>query len=143
MEKGIFGVLTAVFLLLTGCGEKVDFSNPISVLKSFILLCEEGKIDEAQKLLAPSNNVDYFKKFKNMNGGKDLIYIDYDYKGNDEFVKLDFELLPSGNDSAVHVKLISTYPAYQNSTFEKEVVLHKINGNWKIYDYLLLPVKVK
>jgi uncharacterized lipoprotein YehR (DUF1307 family) len=143
MKKVVFGILTVLSFLLTGCDEKVDFSNPISVLKSFILLCEKGKIDEAQKLLAPSNNVDYFKKFKNMNGGKDLIYIDYDYKGDGEFVKLDFELLPSGNDSVAYVKMTSTYLAQQNGTFEKKVILHKINGDWKIYDYLLFPVKVK
>ncbi|MDR0666886.1 MAG: hypothetical protein LBF71_05695 [Campylobacteraceae bacterium] len=143
MKKEILVILTAVLLFLTGCGEKTDFSNPVSVLKNFILLCEKGKIDEAQQLLAPSNNVDYFKKFREMNGGKDLIYIDYDYNGNDEFVKLDFELLPSGNESAAYVKLTSTYLAQQNSTFEKEIVLHKIDGRWKIYDYLLLPVKVK
>jgi hypothetical protein len=143
MKKYLFGILAASSLFLIGCDEKVDFSNPVSVVKSFILLCEDGRIDDAQKLLAPSNNVDYFKKFKNMNGGKDLIYIDYDYKGNDEFVKLDFELLPSDNSSTAYVKLTSTYLAQQNSTFEKEITLHKIDGNWKIYDYLLLPVKVK
>lgn len=85
--KKTFLLLFLLTLFFTSCEKKQD--DPISVVKEFILLCEDGKLDEAEKLLSPKNNVDYFRKFKDYK--KDLIYIDYDYKGNDDIVELKFE----------------------------------------------------
>ena len=79
-----------VFLFITGCSKKINEEDPVDVVYNFILLCEEGKITEAEKLLTPKNNLDYMDKFKDKNGGKDLFYIDYDYKGNDDVVELKF-----------------------------------------------------
>lgn len=140
-------LLTLVFftscIFLAGCGKKIDEKDPVSILKNFVLLCEDGKIDEAQKLLAPKNDVDYFDKFKNLNGGKDLIFIDYDYKGNDNVINIGYELLKnlSSADTAV-IKMTTNYLKL-NDKFEKIIVLNNIDGKWRIHDYVLMPVKVK
>jgi hypothetical protein len=132
-----------VMVIFTGCSEINSPKAPAEVVKNFILLCESGKTDEAEKLLAPKNNVDYFYKFKDMNGGRDLIFIDYDYKSNDDTVALHFELLESmSSDEMAVIKMTSNYMKL-NSKFEKNIVLYKIDGKWRIHDYLLMPVKVK
>ncbi|CZE47023.1 DUF4878 domain-containing protein [Campylobacter geochelonis] len=141
MKKFIFS-LVFIASVFYGCANK-NLDNPADVVKEFILLCEKGDINKAQQLLEKNNNVDYFRKFKDLNGGKDLFYIDYDYKGNDDTVELKFENLKDLSSASVAVvKLTSNYKKQQHS-FEKNIVLHKINGEWKIYDFLFMPVKVK
>jgi hypothetical protein len=143
MKTAIFGAIFVIAILFGGCADKGNSDNPIDILQYFILLCEDGKIEKAQSLLAAKNNVDYFRKFKDMNNGKDLIFIDYDYKGNDDTLRLDFELLKDmSNDTVAVVKMTSTYLKRQDNKFEKNIVLYKIDGKWKIHDYLLMPVKV-
>lgn len=136
-------VTLLVVLFMHGCGNKIDEKDPISVIQNFILLCESGNIDEAEKLLAPNNNVDYFRKYKNLNGGKDMMYIDYDYKGNDDVIELSYEFLEnlSSKDQAV-VKLTSNY-LEQNQKFDKVIVLKNIDNRWHIYEFLFMPVKVR
>lgn len=125
-------------LFLTACSSKKD--DPVSVLQNFILLCEKGELDKAQKLITKRNNVDYFRTYRDM--GKDLIFIDYDYKGNDNVVRIDYELLENlSSDDVAVVKMTTNYKK-QNHTFDKNVVLHKIDGQWKIFEYLFMPVKV-
>ncbi|GKH60302.1 hypothetical protein CE91St25_06380 [Campylobacter ureolyticus] len=132
-----------VFLFITGCSKKINEENPVDVVYNFILLCEEGKIAEAEKLLAPKNNLDYMDKFKEKNNGKDLFYIDYDYKGNDDVVELKFDYLKDQSSPTIAVvKLTSNYKK-QNHIFEKNIVLHMIDTKWRIYDFLFMPVKVK
>lgn len=139
MKKAIFATLFLACALI-GCS-KIDEKDPVSVLKSFILLCEAGEISQAEELLAPNNDVDYFRKYKDK--GKDMMYINHDYKGNDDIIELTYELLEnlSSNDTAV-IKLTSNY-IKQNQKFDKVVVLKNIDGKWKIKDFLFMPVKVK
>lgn len=137
--KKILLMMTLLVLFITACSKKPD--EPISIIKEFILLCEEGNLDGAKKLLAPKNNVDYFKKFKDYK--KDLIYIDYDYKGNDDTVELKFEkIIEKSDENSTTIKMTSNYKK-QNHTFDKEIILHKINNQWKIYEFIFLPVVVK
>lgn len=136
--------LIAIALFFTACSKKDEIPNdPVEVVKNFVLLCEAGKINEAKKLLAPKNNVDYIDKYGSKNNGKDFIYLDYDYKGNDDVLKLNYELMKnlSTNETAI-VKQTSNY-LIQHQTFEKAIMLKKIDGKWKITDWLLMPVKVK
>lgn len=137
--KKTFLLLFLLTLFFTSCEKKQD--DPISVVKEFILLCEDGKLDEAEKLLSPKNNVDYFRKFKDYK--KDLIYIDYDYKGNDDIVELKFEKIAEKSDENTSTILMSSNYKKQNHKFNKEITLHKINNQWKIYEFIFLPVVVK
>lgn len=140
MSKFIFCLCAC--LIFIGCA-RVDDSDPVSVVENFILYAEAGEMDKAEVLLAPKNDVDYFRKYRDLNGGKDMFYIDYDYKGNDDTIELKFEILKnvSSVDTSV-VKLTSTY-FKQNHSFEKAVILNNIDGKWKIQDFLIMPVKVR
>lgn len=133
-------ILILVAITFISCGKK-NYNDPVEVVKDFILLCEEGKMDEAEKLLTKKNDVDYFRKFKNE--GKNLIFINYDYEGNDDIVELKFELLKDkSNDKVAVVKKTSNY-LKQKHSFEKEIILHKVNNEWKIFRFVFLPVIVK
>lgn len=140
MKKFIFSM--AVLLFVFGCSKpETKTQSPIDVVKSFILLCEEGKVDDAEKLLTQKNNVDYFRTFKSK--GKDLLYINHDYKGNDDTIELNFEILDSmSSENVAVVKMVSNYKK-QHHIFEKNIVLHKVDGYWKIFDFLISPVEVK
>lgn len=142
MKKISITFLLIMSILSAGCAKKINEDDPIDVIKNFILLCEAGDIKDAEKLLAPKNNVDYFDKYKNLNGGKDLIYIGHDYKGNDDVIELKFELIKnlSSKKNAV-VKMTSNY-LKQHHSFEKVIMLTKVDGKWRIHDYELMPVKV-
>lgn len=142
-KRIVFSFLIVLVLAIGGCSKKVDMSDPAEVVKSFILLCEAGKVDEAKTLLTEKHNLDYMDKFENKNKGKDLFYIDYDYKGNDDTVELKFENLKDKSGPTIaFVKLTSNYKK-QNHEFEKVVTLHMVNSEWKINDFLFMPVKVK
>lgn len=133
-------LLASMFLLASfiACSKKIQ--EPEEVVKEFVLLCEEGKMDEAQKLLASKNNVDYFKKFKHM--GKDMLFIDYDYKNNDDILEITVNRI-NKNDEIAIVSLNTNYKIQQHK-FSKNIILHKENNEWKIYEYpSLYPVKVK
>ncbi|MCI6988470.1 MAG: hypothetical protein MR902_02725 [Campylobacter sp.] len=133
-----FLALVACALLLVGCSKKDD---PAMVVSDFILLIESGKIDEASRLLTKDNQLDYFDKFKHL--GKDMMFIDYDYKGNDDVLDLKFEKDSKNcNDEICLVKLTTNYKL-QNHSFQKDIILHKIDGEWKIYKYNFMPVVVK
>lgn len=135
----ILFLLIFLAFFITSCSKKVD--EPIDIVKEFILLCEKGDLDEAKKLLTRKNNVDYFRTFKDYK--KDLIYIDYDYKGNDDIVELKFEKIAEKSDeNTTVVKMFSNYKK-QNHKFDKEIILHKINNEWKIYEFIFLPVVVR
>ena len=141
MYKKIFSTLACV-ALLTGCSKKIDEESPIDVVYNFILLCEQGKVADAEKLLAEKHNLDYLDKFKDKNGGKDLFYIDYDYKGNDDVLELTFEHVKEMSSPTIAViKMTSDYKK-QNHEFEKNVVLHMKNMKWKIHEFPFTPVKV-
>ena len=132
-----------VFLFITGCSKKINEEDPVDVVYNFILLCEEGKITEAEGLLTPKNNLDYMDKFKDKNGGKDLFYIDYDYKGNDDVVELKFDYLKDQSSPTIAVVRLTSNYKKQNHIFEKNIVLHMIDAKWRIYDFLFMPVRVK
>lgn len=128
-------------LFFSACSDdKIAKNSPEAVVRDFILLCEAGKMDDAQKLLASKNNVDYFKKYKAM--GKDMIFIGHDYKGNDDVIEIEF-LRKNQNDEIAIVGVSANYKIQQHK-FNKDVILHNENGAWKIYEYpSLYPVKVK
>ncbi|PSM51881.1 hypothetical protein CBLAS_0589 [Campylobacter blaseri] len=138
-------IFASVFILLffTACSPKIDETNPVEVVRGFILLCEDGKVEKAKELLTKNHNLLYLKKFEDMGNGKDLFYIDYDYKGNDDIVELTFENLKEKSSPTLAViKLTSNYKR-QHHTFTKNVVLHKVKNKWKIHDFMFMPVKVK
>lgn len=143
--KNIRRILGAIFVLafLWGCSPKINEEDPIEVVKGFIVLCEDGKIEKAKKLLTKEHNLDYLKKFENMNNGKDLIYIDYDYKENDDVLELSFKNLTEKGSPTVAVVELTTEYKRQHHTFSKNIVLHKVAGKWRIHDFLFMPVKVK
>lgn len=133
-------LLASIFLLASfiACSKKIQ--EPEEVVMSFIKLCEEGKVDEAQKLLASKNNVDYFKKFKERK--KDMLFIDYDYKGNDDVLEINASKVNKSDEIAI--VLLETNYKIQQHKFSKNIILHKENNEWKIYEYpSLYPVKVK
>ncbi|WP_336608511.1 MULTISPECIES: hypothetical protein [unclassified Campylobacter] len=130
--------LIAAALILSACGNEAK--EPEAVVKDFVLLCEAGKMSDAAKLLASKNNVDYFKKFQDK--GKDMIFIDYDYKGNDDTIEMNFT--KKNKSSEIAVVQVDTNYKIQQHKFSKDVILHNENGEWKIYEYpSLYPVKVK
>ncbi|WP_336609444.1 hypothetical protein [Campylobacter sp. RM9333] len=130
--------LIAAALILSACGNEAK--EPEAVVKDFVLLCEAGKMNDAAKLLASKNNVDYFKKFQDK--GKDMIFIDYDYKGNDDTIEMNFT--KKNKSSEIAVVQVDTNYKIQQHKFSKDVILHNENGEWKIYEYpSLYPVKVK
>ncbi|ULO02131.1 MULTISPECIES: hypothetical protein [unclassified Campylobacter] len=130
--------LVTAALILSACGN--EKKEPEMVVKDFVLLCEAGKMNEASKLLAKKNNVDYFKKFQDK--GKDMIFIDYDYKGNDDTIEMSFT--KKNKSSEIAVVQVDTNYKIQQHKFSKDVILHNENGEWKIYEYpSLYPVKVK
>ncbi|MSN96668.1 DUF4878 domain-containing protein [Campylobacter sp. FMV-PI01] len=136
-----------IFIIMIGfifnaCSKKIDSKDPVLVVENFILLCEKGQIDEAQKLLAKKHNLDYFKKYKDKNSGKDLFYIDYDYKKNDDVIELSYKFLKEESSPTIAVVKLNSNYKKQNAVFEKEIILHKENDEWKIYDFLFMPVKV-
>lgn len=139
-KKVLLALICVIFFV--GCSKKINEENPVDVVYNFILLCEKGKISEAQKLIAEKNNLDYMDKFKNLNGGKDLFYIDYDYKGNDDTLELTFELLKDQSSPTIAVVKMNSNYKKQKHEFEKNVVLHMQNTKWKIYDFKFTPVKV-
>ncbi|WP_267524612.1 hypothetical protein [Campylobacter sp. MG1] len=137
----ILSLIATTFIgaaLLSACSDSKK--TPVKVVEEFILLCEEGKMNEAQSLLANKNNVDYFKKFKDK--GKDMIFIDYDYKGNDDIVEINFT--QKNNDVDIAIVQVDINYKIQQHKFSKDVILNNENGTWKIYEYpSLYPVKVK
>ncbi|MBT0881788.1 DUF4878 domain-containing protein [Campylobacter sp. RM9334] len=130
--------LIVAALILSACGNEAK--EPEAVVKDFVLLCEAGKMSDAAKLLASKNNVDYFKKFQDK--GKDMIFIDYDYKGNDDTIEMNFT--KKNKSSEIAIVQVDTNYKIQQHKFSKDVILHNENGEWKIYEYpSLYPVKVK
>lgn len=141
-NKIVLPFLVACSILFFGCSEKIDNTDPVDVVKNFILLTEAGKLDEAKTLLTEKHNLDYMDKF-DKNNGKDLFYIDYDYKGNDDTIELKFDYLEDKSGPTIaFVKMTSNYKK-QNHQFEKVITLHMINAQWKINDFLFMPVKVQ
>lgn len=142
-RKFTFSLIASICLAFAGCADKIDEQDPVDVVKNFILLCEAGKLDKAKELVTEKNNLDYVDKFKDRNNGKDLFYIDYDYKGNDDVIELDFEYLEDTSGPTIaFVKMTSDYKK-QNHKFEKVITLHMVNAKWRIHDFLFMPVKVQ
>ncbi|NLK67506.1 MAG: hypothetical protein GX282_08545 [Campylobacteraceae bacterium] len=142
MRKKIVSALTCA-LLLAGCGSKINEEDPIDVLYNFILLCEEGKLEDAEKLLAENHKIVNLRVFKReMDNPKDLLYIDYDYKGNDDVLELTFEHLKEMSSPTIAVVKMNSNYKKQRHQFEKNVVLHMENAKWRIYDFKFGPVRV-
>lgn len=135
----IFSLILAA-LFISACSNDNKSDDPTKVVMDFVLLCEAGKTQEAAKLLASKNNVDYFKKFESK--GKDMLFIDYDYKGNDDV--LEIQLSKKNNSDEIAIVSMQTNYKIQKHKFSKDIILHKENGKWKIYEYpSLYPVRVK
>ena len=131
--------LVGAALFFSACSNDKT-NDPEKVVEQFILLCEDGKMDDAYKLLAKKNNVDYFRKYRHL--GKDMLFIDYTYKGNDDV--LEINLKRKNQDSDIAIVQMDTNYKIQQHKFSKDIILHKENNEWKIYEYpSMYPIKVK
>lgn len=133
MDK-IFTIFIMTMFLMA-YSDKKRLSKPIEVVKQFILFCEKGDIKSAKRLLAP--NIKLSGDIKN------LIYKNYDYKGDDDILNTHYELIKniSTNDIAF-IKQTNNF-LVRHKIYEKVIMLKKINKEWKIAKWVFIPLDVK